>query len=247
MDPKAYLLRLISSLLFFVALAHGNSSHSYLYHICEEGIFTSGSNYQINVNILLFRQFYENSATHFFYNATVGEIPDQVHGLYLCRGDISGPDCKYCVDRAAQEVLIRRCRRRKNAMIWFEGCFIRYANSSFISKMDTESEHYIWSDKTVSEPLNAFDQAVTNMLRNLTGSATYNPSKPNYAATEVRLNSLTLYGYVQCTPDVLGLDCRSCLEKPVSSMFTRVQGKKWLQYLSPSCNLRYDIHPFTSL
>ncbi|KAL9670211.1 hypothetical protein QQ045_007762 [Rhodiola kirilowii] len=237
----------LSCLLLPVALGQGDSLGSYLYHFCENANFTSRTDYQINVNRLLFEQFSENGATSLFYNTTQGEYPNQVHGLFLCRGDVSAADCKSCVYEAAQEILIRRCARRKDAMIWFEGCFIRYANTSFVSTMDRHPEHYIWDERNVSESRATFDLAVTNMFRNLTELATSNTSPRNYATTEVTVSgSLRVYGLVQCTQDISGSDCKSCLDVPISSMFSSVQGKEGGRYLSPSCNLRYDIFSFTS-
>uniref|UniRef100_A0A7N0UC47 non-specific serine/threonine protein kinase n=1 Tax=Kalanchoe fedtschenkoi TaxID=63787 RepID=A0A7N0UC47_KALFE len=240
-----WLCWLLCCLLAPAAVARADSLGSYLGHFCEGDNFTARSDYQINVNLLLFQQLKENSAGSLFYNGTQGELPDRVHGLFLCRGDISAADCESCVSEAAQEVLIRRCARRKTAMIWFEGCFVRYANASIVSTMDREPEYYIWEPRNVSEPWAAFDLAVTNMLRNLTELATSGQRK--FATGEAPVSgSLTLYGLVQCTPDISGPDCKACLEAPISSMFSSAQGREGGRYLNPSCNLRYDIYSFTS-
>uniref|UniRef100_A0A7N0UCU9 non-specific serine/threonine protein kinase n=1 Tax=Kalanchoe fedtschenkoi TaxID=63787 RepID=A0A7N0UCU9_KALFE len=239
------ILRLCLPLLALVGAAQGDSLGSYLHHFCDGGNFTYYSDYQINLNRLVFRQFPDKGGARLFYNATQGDYPDQVHGLFLCRGDMSAADCKSCVNLASQEVLIRRCAGTRAAMIWFDGCFIRYASTPFGSTLDRKPEYYIWDAGNVSEPWSAFDLAVTNMFRDLTELAT--SDQRLYATAEAPVSgSLRVYGLAQCTPDISRSDCKTCLEMPIGSMFRSVQGREGGRYMNPSCNLRYDIYSFTS-
>uniref|UniRef100_A0A7N1A1G6 Gnk2-homologous domain-containing protein n=1 Tax=Kalanchoe fedtschenkoi TaxID=63787 RepID=A0A7N1A1G6_KALFE len=241
----------ILMLLAGVAAARGSveSLGSYLHHSCGEGnISTPYKDYALNLNRLIFKQFYNESAK-LFSNGTRGKSPNKVYDLFSCRGDIKPTACESCVFQAAQEVLIRRCFKRKSAMIWFEGCFLRYADTSLVSKLDVKHEHHIWDSHKVPKPKwGAFNLAVSNMLRNLTAHATAAGNNHSFATGEVAVKGspLKAYGLVQCTPSISKSDCKKCLEKPVTSMLKSIQGRQGGRYLNPNCNLRYDVHPFAS-
>ncbi|KAL5839815.1 hypothetical protein ACOSQ4_012423 [Xanthoceras sorbifolium] len=55
-------------------------------HYYDTGNFTANSTYARNRNLLQ------------FYNTTIGQDPDKVYGLALCRGDVSSDDCGSCVN-----------------------------------------------------------------------------------------------------------------------------------------------------
>ncbi|XP_047338157.1 cysteine-rich receptor-like protein kinase 15 [Impatiens glandulifera] len=86
------------------------------------------------------------------------------------------------------------------------------------------------------------------MLANLIDALSNYTSPPPgmYATTEMNVQNVpTLYGMVQCTPDLSRVDCRACLYSGVSAFQQRpTQGKQGAMFLAPSCNIRYEIFSF---
>ncbi|KAK7858223.1 cysteine-rich repeat secretory protein 55 [Quercus suber] len=65
-----------------------------------------------------------------------GKNQDQVFGLGQCRGDVSSKDCSSCIQDAAKQIR-QCCPNQADARIWYEHCFLRYNNKSFIGEIDT--------------------------------------------------------------------------------------------------------------
>ncbi|KAK7813044.1 cysteine-rich repeat secretory protein 55 [Quercus suber] len=65
-----------------------------------------------------------------------GKNQDQVFGLGQCRGDVSSKDCSSCIQDAAKQIR-QCCPNQADARIWYDHCFLRYNNKSFIGEIDT--------------------------------------------------------------------------------------------------------------
>ncbi|KAK9084910.1 hypothetical protein Sjap_025321 [Stephania japonica] len=104
---------------------------------------------------------------------------------------------------------------------------------------------------TVNSP-NTSNEVLENFLNSLVdeasaSSSTRNGGSPHLFYTkEARFGSLlTIYGLVQCTPDITSPQCRDCLgvaiaQIPISSCLATLRGRQ----AQPSCFLQYDLHPF---
>ncbi|MCI15478.1 cysteine-rich receptor-like protein kinase, partial [Trifolium medium] len=90
--------------------------------------------------------------------------------------------------------------------------------------------------------LNEFNQVVRNLLDNLTSRASSGDSRLKYAADSARgPNDQTIYGLVQCTPDLSESDCNSCLVQsiariPIDCCKDKIGGR----VVRPSCNMRFE-------
>lgn len=63
----------------------------------------------------------------------------------------------------------------------------------------------------------------------------FDARKANWTAPQ------SLYGLVQCTPDLTRQDCLSCLQQGINQLPTDKIGG---QFLAPSCSSRYELYPF---
>ncbi|XP_031250177.1 cysteine-rich receptor-like protein kinase 10 isoform X2 [Pistacia vera] len=89
----------------------------------DHGCPNSNSTYQSNVNFLL--SSLVSNATRSkgfstgFYNTTVGQDPDKVYALFLCRGDITPITCQNCVNLSTSQIL-QSCPVEKEGIKWYD-------------------------------------------------------------------------------------------------------------------------------
>ncbi|XP_010655950.1 cysteine-rich receptor-like protein kinase 10 [Vitis vinifera] len=236
-------------LLFFLSslIIHGSPKPTLLYKFCTENSnYVPNSTYQSSLNLLLTSL--SSDATILngrkFHNTTAGQAPDMVYGLYLCRGDVTDAVCQDCVQTASQEILTK-CPNRKEALSWYDQCMFRYSNRSIFSIME-ERPSLISFDSLDMEDPDRFDQIVNETMVGLIEKATHNSFERDMFETgEANFNASTkIYGLVQCTPDLSGSNCSTCLENILSRITNCCLGKQGGRILVPSCNFRYELHPF---
>ncbi|XP_059306182.1 cysteine-rich repeat secretory protein 38-like [Lycium ferocissimum] len=215
------------------------------------GNYTDGSNYQSNLNTLLYRSLYNIVGNAIYAKASEGEDPDKVHGVFLCRGDVAPKDCQNCIDVAAKRIQ-RVCPLKKQAIIWYdERCMIRYSNVFFASTFDDSVSIIFYGRKKIPRP-EQFKGILSAMFDNLTTQATSIIPNQKYAANSVEISQLQrLYGMVQCLPDLSALDCRACLRSSFylmskSNQLSDAKVPNGGRVVYASCSLRYDLRPFFS-
>jgi hypothetical protein len=233
-------------LLSFAALTEAQDS-SYLYHICSNTTtFVRNSPYQANLNILL--SSLAGNATrndiNGFYNASTGHDVYEVYGLFLCRGDVSVEVCQECVNLARNDV-VQRCPIEKEAIIWYDQCFLRYSNSNIFSSMSQDPGIFMWYVQNITVNVE-FNNLLVDTISDAANVAASAPSgEKKFAAKNVTYTWLeSLYVLVQCTPDLSKYDCNRCLNLTLSSISICCNNKPGARVLFPSCNLRFQNSSF---
>ncbi|KAF9589613.1 hypothetical protein IFM89_026439 [Coptis chinensis] len=228
-------------LLTFIFLLQGINGIDPLYHICSNSFsYASGSPYDKNLNILL-NQLNTKVPPTGFGSSSVGTNQETVHGIALCRGDVPNSDCKSCVSTASSEIL-QRCPNDKGAIIWYDGCLLKYSNVKFFGTIDNGNKVYLYNVKNVSD-INSFNQKTEKFLSQLSDEA-YR-SRLSFATNQMSLGDLeTLYGLVQCTRDLSNIQCKKCLDDAISELPSCCDGKRGGRVLGGSCNFRYELYPF---
>nr|XP_043630845.1 cysteine-rich repeat secretory protein 38-like [Erigeron canadensis] len=188
---------------------------------------------------------YYKTPSNGFGMSSVGQYQAQAFGLSMCRGDVSSKDCMACVVNASAEIR-KRCPNNKAATIWYDQCLLKYSNTNFFGQIDNQVKLYMWNLNNVSDPT-SFNLATKNLLSNLSVTA-YTDPKLMYAAGETNLKgSHKIYGLVQCTRDLSPDECKNCLDSAISELPSCCDGKQGGRVISGSCNIRYEIYPFTSV
>ncbi|KDO42698.1 hypothetical protein CISIN_1g042605mg, partial [Citrus sinensis] len=82
--------------------------------------------------------------------------------LFLCCGDVSTESCKDCVNFATSHIT-QLCPVRKETVIWYSECLLRYSNVSFFSAMDTKPFFYTSSTQN-STSRRLFEQQVWSLM-----------------------------------------------------------------------------------
>ncbi|KAG5386821.1 hypothetical protein IGI04_038291 [Brassica rapa subsp. trilocularis] len=136
-----------------------------------------------------------------FQNATAGQAPDKVYGLFLCRGDMTPEVCLNCVTYAVNQILAR-CPNGNEAVIYYEECILRYSHKNIFSVLTLEGGHIRMNGYNIS--LNQevrFREQVASMLNRAASEAANSPRK--FYTTQANFSTVqTLYVLAQCTPDL---------------------------------------------
>ncbi|KAM3701611.1 hypothetical protein ACB098_05G185700 [Castanea mollissima] len=229
-------------LLLFFALIHLAipSAAQYCYDI---GNYTSNSTYRANLNTLLSSMHSNTEIDYGFYNFSAGESPNKVNAIVLCRGDVSTDVCRACINESSS-TLLKSCPNQKEAIIWAEKCVLRYSHRSIFNMLDTDPllGYYNVGDVPDVEAFNKVLRPLLNSLRNRTASGN---STHKFALQSAPVpNFETIYALLECTPDLSRLDCNNCLSQVQVFIPRCCNGKQGGRFVTPSCDIRYEIYSF---
>ncbi|KAK3431960.1 hypothetical protein EUGRSUZ_E04157, partial [Eucalyptus grandis] len=235
------------SLFFFlnflsVYTRSSEAAPEYLFHDCPNTtLFTPNSTYGSNLDALLSSlSSTANNSTDGFANATAGQNPpDQAYGLFLCRGDLDIATCSDCVSTGKQEIL-QKCPNQRVSVIWYNECMLRYSNEYIFSVMEEVPAITMVNTVNISDPAR-FRQVLGRSIREVAYTASGKASGKKFASTKMNFTSLqNLYTMAQCTPDLMELECNSCLLSAIKLL----EGSQGARALTPSCNARFELYPF---
>ncbi|KAJ6885610.1 hypothetical protein NC651_026289 [Populus alba x Populus x berolinensis] len=243
---KMFALKFSIFLLSFAALTEAQEIF-FLDHKCSNTTtFVRNSPYEANLNILL--SSLASNATrndiNGFYNASTGHGVYEVYGLFLCRGDVSVEVCLKCVNLARNGV-VQRCPIQKEAIIWYDQCFLRYSNSNIFSSLSQTPSVYMSNTQKITVDVE-FNKLLVNTISDAVNVAASAPSGEKKLATKKEIYKLreSLYVLVQCTPDLSKNDCNQCLLLSKLSISICCNNNRGGRVLFPSCNFRYENYSF---
>ncbi|KAJ6706895.1 CYSTEINE-RICH REPEAT SECRETORY PROTEIN, partial [Salix viminalis] len=229
--------------LSVITRAQSLNNPNYLHHICDDTT-TSTTTYKDNLNLLL--SSLSSSATRNsigFFNASEGREPDDVYGLFFCRGDLSTDVCQNCVANATKDIVQRRCPTQMVALIWYDECFLRYSNKIMFSTMERDPNYTLWNTQNV-----AVHADFNRILVDTIGTAVYQAANmpagvKKFAATKANYTTQDmLYVLVQCTPDLSSNDCHQCLLAAYSGLEICCNKKRGGRILFPSCIVNFEMY-----
>ncbi|KAL2324311.1 hypothetical protein Fmac_023369 [Flemingia macrophylla] len=222
-----------------------NTTQNYHY-FCDDtndrGNYTDNSTYHTNLNTLLSTLTSNAEIDYGFYNFTNGENTDKVYAIGLCRGDVKPGECRKCLEYSRAN-LTQLCPNRKEAIGWYEDekCMLRYSDRSIFALMEIGPAYYAHNMLNATD-LDQFNKSLSTLLRNLRSQAASGDSRLKYAVGNISTpDEKTIYGLVQCTPDLLGSECDSCLVQsieriPIDCCKDSLGGR----VVRPSCNMRFE-------
>ncbi|KAI3955570.1 hypothetical protein MKX01_034892 [Papaver californicum] len=208
---------------------------------CSRSNYSANSKYKTNLNLLLssLANTFRNKNTiplNGFCNITVGENPDTVYGSLHCREDVAPDICSDCVQLATDEVVKDSlCPNSIGAIMFYNGCILRFSNTSYFSLMrEKPSLHWI-SDRYILDSKPSL-KLVTQLLDDLSFFICYWLNKYT--------NFSDIYGIVQCTPDLTPTLCNRCLRLAIGHLPGSCNDTQGARVLLPSCTVRYEIYTF---
>ncbi|WOL15112.1 hypothetical protein Cni_G23893 [Canna indica] len=215
---------------------------AFRWKICNQnaGNFNENSTYQSNLNLLL-SSLVSNGSRSSFFTDTVGQIPNQVYGLVLCRGDANATKCSSWLRQVSVDIL-QLCVYNKDAIVWDDECVIHYSNTQFLNTFDNQPEASLYAVADVDQA-GRFNKLVNELLNKTADWAAYNSTK-RFATGQVfnaTPNFPIIYGLAQCTPDMPARDCRQCLEESSHGL---VMSRPGARNLGVRCNIRFENYSF---
>uniref|UniRef100_A0A803NZ05 Cysteine-rich receptor-like protein kinase 25 n=1 Tax=Cannabis sativa TaxID=3483 RepID=A0A803NZ05_CANSA len=249
-SPKILCLILAHTLYWSCLIHIGESTPTYSEHACTNSTASASTlsqdtTYLANLNLLL--SYLNSNATNDagFHQTTVATgTQDASTGLFQCRGDITASLCRECVLNASREVL-KRCPQEKQAVIWYDVCWIRYQDSSiFLPNPGIVPSTSLQSSETVREA-ERFNKLLAGVMDALANKAANSGSVKKFATAENNFTSSeTLYSLAQCTPDLSAADCNTCLRSAIGFFPQCCSGKRGGAVFLPSCIVRFEFYPF---
>ena len=241
MDQTKKLFYRIAVLLVIIIL-HSQSCKAQQVTCHHNVSYTKGSKFESNLNTVMNR-LVQNASQTGFNTSENGQSPDQIYGLLQCRGDRTVEQCYNC-SLQANTTLRENCENAGGGLIWYEECFLRYENYSFLGQLDTGAGWYLWNLQNVSSH-EVFNQAVVILFANLSAEAASESSKNRYASgTTVDSLFRKIHALVQCTSDLSADTCSTCLLNKIANIFAPYAEKQGARGYSASCSARYETFSF---
>ncbi|KAF7833520.1 putative receptor-like protein kinase [Senna tora] len=213
------------------------------------GNSSGSSTYISNLNSLLLNITSDTRIDYGFFNfssssgSSSSNSDEKVNVVALCRGDVSVQDCRSCLSNAAT-LLPRSCSNQKEAIGWYDNCMLRYSNRTIFRTVETSPHFYLWNTEDALE-INNFKAVLAEMLRRLRIAASSGNWRRKYATTNATApRNQTIYGLVQCTPDLSMDDCDTCLGGAISELPKCCNRSKGGRVVRPNCNIRYESYSF---
>jgi hypothetical protein len=239
-------LLLFLSAIFMLA-AQAVAQPAFLYHFClnDKGNYTADSTYEANLNRLLSSLYTNTEIDYGFYNSSNGQNSDEAYAIGLCRGDVNPDVCRGCLNNATS-LLKQLCPNQKEAIGWYDYCMLRYSNRSILGVKETSPSFIMSNPNNISANyVDEFNGDLRSLLESLRSQAVAGGSLRKFAAGNATApNFQTLYGLVQCTPDLSEEDCYDCLREAIEGIPQCCGGKEGGRVIRPSCNIMFEIYPF---
>ncbi|KAG6757337.1 hypothetical protein POTOM_037645 [Populus tomentosa] len=212
------------------------------YFCSNNGTYSVNSTYRNNLHLLLSSLPSSIAENGIFYKATVGQGPDKVYALALCREDLPSEKCSSCVNTTSQGIK-KQCPDQKEALLWTDSnCLVRYANRDIFAKMEEEISSFCVSNPNdFSGDFARFNKTLHDLMEELITQASSGPKK--FATGYVNFTK-PIYGLVQCTPDISERDCGICLQKGMGEMESCAGGREGGRILIPSCIVWFELYRF---
>ncbi|WVZ66164.1 hypothetical protein U9M48_015429 [Paspalum notatum var. saurae] len=255
------LLLLLVLLLLPSSLLHGRAA-AYSEYSCNgtTGNFTAGSAFAANLDRLVAAlPSNASSSASLFSSASVGAAPDTAYGLALCRGDVADPRaCSACLADSFSR-LRRLCGADGDATLYADLCTARYSRGNFlaparrgdnapvINALDVNASTYYGWDARNATSRTLFLSLVGTLFGEMAMYAAYNSSAARLFATAamyVNPQLPTVYGLVQCTPDLSRAECWDCLQGLQDLNRRWYDGREGGRILGLRCSFRYEAYHF---
>ncbi|XP_021746906.1 cysteine-rich receptor-like protein kinase 10 [Chenopodium quinoa] len=228
----------LTLLLVFQLVIPSSQAFDYFTNCTGSSNYTQNSQYQKNLGNLLAELTAKASLSGFYYTS-VGQIPDKVYGLYLCRGGIGSQGCGQCA-YVAQGSILKECPIQIWAVLWYDNCMLRFSNESFYHQMDDYPSNVAWNPENItSNETQAFSKVLNNTMMDMTPEIVNSKVKFGTKMASIT-GSKKLYTLGQCTLDLSADDCGRCLKIAIGKLPMMLGGRALL----PSCNVRFEVSPF---
>ncbi|VAI77239.1 unnamed protein product [Triticum turgidum subsp. durum] len=183
-----------------------------------------------------------------FLNSTfttgASDAADTVFGLAMCFTDAERSDCSACLAGAAAELPGIRCAGRRDIVLWYGHCLVRYDDTPFFGTADTSPARRfdVPNPHNFSDPV-SLGAARQRLAGRMLPAAAASTLRFAFDAKEVTPN-MTLHGLAQCTEDLPAEECSRCLASHMVWLAGCCADMDGVRLNGPSCYLRYEFMAF---
>lgn len=119
-------------------------------------------------------------------------------------------------------------------------CLLKYSNANFFGKIDMDNRVYLMNPDFCENT--QFLSYARNLFTQLCLKAS---SGPLYAQGKQKmLNGQTFFGSVECTKDLSGTHCKSCLDVATNEFLSRVYEIRGGRAIFGSCYTRLKLYRY---
>ncbi|KAJ9136288.1 hypothetical protein P3X46_033380 [Hevea brasiliensis] len=210
--------------------------HQFCYN--DRGNYTENSTYQRNLDSVLSSLASNTEIDYGFYNLSIGQAPNQVNAIALCRGDVGLDDCRGCISNSTRKIL-QVCPNQKDAVGVYDFCTLRYSNRSIFGALEGIPTFYVWNLNNASD-VNQYTQALQTLLGRLRSTTASGDSIRKFATGEESAGFERVFALTQCTPDLSTQQCDECLAGAIQEIPNCCAGRIGASIIKPSCEVRFD-------
>lgn len=223
----------LSCIQLFLSIA----SSAPIFKNCSGDTYDQNSTFAANLNQLI-SSLTSKAPLQSFYNASVGEEPDRIYGLFQCRGDINLEECKSCLQTSSTEIK-QACPNSTQVVVWYDLCLVQYSDQHFFGLVQADG-YDLKNDNFADQP--SYDQGVkvVEFVSNLSKQVPYRTSMFATAASPPD----SIHSLVQCTMDISKDGCKKCLQDVIAKIRRCCTRKRGWRYSAPSCSVRYETYLF---
>nr|GEX45258.1 hypothetical protein [Tanacetum cinerariifolium] len=167
-----------------------------------------------------------------FYNASVGNKPDQVFGILHCRPNISRNDCANCYRYPIQDS--DSCPKKEKETL-SDSCTMKYSEENFFGNW-SQSSVATYGNNGMDDPL-VFSKGFF-MMQDLARTVPDQTLMYQAAEIDVGVNGKR-YGLVQCGRDLSKLNCQNCLERRFRNLRSYTENRTGWEILGVGCSMWY--------
>ncbi|KAK2977247.1 hypothetical protein RJ640_005509 [Escallonia rubra] len=220
---------------FLVSLSTSQPTLAY-YRCSTSGNYTTNSTYAANLKELLSSIPTSSDLNpDGFFNTSIGQSPNQVYAIGLCRGGQTVTSCRSCLSDSILTIT-QSCPDRKEASGGYDGCRLMFSDHNIVYSPEYYLLYFRCNGNSAGN-MAQFNDILGNLLASLRDRAAAAPRK--YAVDEANYTIFqNIYGLAQCIPDVSEPDCRKCLEMARIDMTNNCSGR--IGVISASSDLNSD-------
>lgn len=184
-----------------------------------------------------------------YYKFSVGENPNKIYGIAVCREDISLSDCRMCLNNAINR-LTKQCSTQKEAIGYYlSRCIWRYSNRPIfgIEEHNPNCTRITAYDIPASG-VEMFHQKLSILFKGLRVNASAGDFRSKFATGYEYVNaSVQVYGLMQCNPALSQSDCSDCLQAGVKYLDFCCNTVSGARFYAPSCGVEFGNYPFVNI
>ncbi|KAF8654975.1 hypothetical protein HU200_061407 [Digitaria exilis] len=196
-----------------------------------------------------------------FASLSRGDGTDRAFVRGLCRGDSTPENCTRYLQKAVLHIKAH-CNSNRRAAIWYDKCFLSYADTNEPTTYEEGFRQGICHDRKISDSdMDAFNtKTYVYLMINISdgaahgeeGSSSALPSAvPMFETGEAVYDrgapNGTMYGMVQCMRDRTAAECALCLWNSMWQLATSCSGHQGGVMLGYNCYLRVEIYSYYNL